>query len=226
LKEQRILLFFGPPGAGKGTLAQRCADELGWLQLSTGNLCRSHINSGTDIGKRIDLTIKSGKLIDDALMTEMVADSLSRYQESETIILDGYPRTLAQAYLFKELMSSLGRPYQVVSLKVDEETLMRRAKSRLVCSKSDCQAVYSSEPAQGVVSAVQICFRCNSPLKKRADDEEQVILERIRSYRSHEAALRSFFESEAVQVNEIYVDQPLDDVFSDFKKLLVIEREN
>ena len=92
---ERIVLFVGPPGSGKGTLSQKCVQELGWKQISTGDLCRAHIANETEIGKKIDFAIKSGKLVDDGLISQMVFEWFSEQKNGpHTVILDGYPRTV------------------------------------------------------------------------------------------------------------------------------------
>ncbi len=95
--ERSIVIFIGPPGAGKGSLSQLCVKELGWAQLSTGNLCRYHITEQTELGKQIDLAIKSGKLISDGVIVDMVDKALPEtFKQSPIVILDGFPRTVAK----------------------------------------------------------------------------------------------------------------------------------
>ena len=105
----RVILFIGPPGSGKGTLSQKCVQKLGWQQISTGDLCRRHIAKQTEIGKSIDFAIKSGKLVSDGLISQMVFDWFRQENiESDVVILDGYPRTVNQAKDFDELADQLG----------------------------------------------------------------------------------------------------------------------
>ena len=93
-----IIVFIGPPGSGKGTLSGLCVKELGWVQISTGNLCRKHIADKTKIGQEIDFAIKSGKLVSDNLITDMIIDWFKHVGDQvRTVVLDSYPRTVAQA---------------------------------------------------------------------------------------------------------------------------------
>src|SRR5438105_2140053 len=99
-----IFIFLGPPGSGKGSVSRLCIKDLGWVQLSTGNLCRKHIAKQTEIGKEIDFAIKSGKLVSDDLITNMVLEWFQKdFDDSHTVILDGYPRTIMQAQAFTKL---------------------------------------------------------------------------------------------------------------------------
>src|SRR5437870_4418018 len=102
---RKIYIFIGPPGAGKGTLAQLCASRMGWIQCSTGDLCRKHVAEQSPLGMQIDLLIKSGKLISDELVIEMVEEWLHKNLYAyEHIIFDGFPRTRVQAELLEALL--------------------------------------------------------------------------------------------------------------------------
>ena len=102
---KQLVIFLGPPGSGKGSLSQLCVENFGWKQLSTGYLCRKHIKEQTEIGKQIDFLIKSGKLISDKLIIDMVEQWLQEsMRQSSFIILDGFPRNIAQAEAFHEII--------------------------------------------------------------------------------------------------------------------------
>ncbi|MDZ4153972.1 adenylate kinase family protein, partial [Methylicorpusculum sp.] len=124
LAQRDLFLFIGPPGSGKGTLADACVKSLNWKQLSTGNLCRQHIAEQTEIGKHIDFAIKSGKLVSDSLIVAMVHDWFSRYlAEHNTVILDGFPRTVPQAQELSALLeqSFSAAQLQIIQLAVSDE---------------------------------------------------------------------------------------------------------
>ena len=102
---QQLVIFIGPPGAGKGSISQLCVQAFGWKQLSTGYLCRKHINEQTEIGKEIDFSIKSGKLVSDRLIVTLVEQWLADPSQHESpIILDGFPRNIAQAEALHEII--------------------------------------------------------------------------------------------------------------------------
>ncbi len=168
-----LIVFIGPPGAGKGSLSQLCTSQFGWMQLSTGFLCRKHIAEQTPIGKQIDFSMKSGKLVDDALIVQMVEEWLVAHaSEYHGIILDGFPRTVTQAQALAALLSKKV-PFcrlNVVRLTACDTTIVERLASRFVCENKDCQKVYSV--ADGALQPHKMgkCDDCSSSLVRRSDD--------------------------------------------------------
>lgn len=219
-----IFIFIGPPGGGKGSLSQICIQDLGWKQLSTGNLCRTHIASQTEIGKKIDFIIKSGNLIPDSIMTDMVEQWLSTdVNLGSTVIFDGYPRTVVQAKALYELLKTKfsAAKLNVVRLIANEPTLVKRLSSRIVCSKKECQAVYSTNPDSSLFPLkIDSCDKCQSALVKRDDDKESAIKERLSIYNKNEKGLLDFYSDLGQNVVEIDADRPIDIVFNDLKKLI------
>lgn len=218
-----IYIFLGPPGAGKGTLSQLCQDRLGWLQLSTGVLCRSHIARQTEIGKKIDLAIKSGKLVEDSLICDMVQEWLldNTDQLEKGLILDGFPRTVAQAQSLCDFLSKklTGCAISIVRLKISNDRVMRRLAGRVVCKNSDCQRVYSlygsdsNEPLH-----ISECSKCSGELIRRADDERATIEKRLHTYYQHEHDLLGFFSTAGLAINQVDVDVAPEYVFELFKQ--------
>lgn len=219
--KKEIFIFIGPPGAGKGTLAQLCATRMGWVQCSTGDLCRKHVAAQTPIGRQIDLIIKSGKLISDELVIEMVEEwLLKNLSHCEKIIFDGFPRTRVQAELLEALLE---KPQfseisvSVVKMELDSETVVQRLVSRMVCSNGSCCAVYSA--AKSPVFA-GVCTECASPLVRRNDDVEFVIRERIATYYAHADDLVLYYGSRGKKIEDLSVMQPIEQVFSQFVNLV------
>lgn len=222
-----ILVFVGPPGSGKGSLSQLCVQKFDWVQLSTGNLCRKHIAEATEIGKAIDFAIKSGKLISNSLVTQMVCDWLGEQShEGKTIILDGYPRTADQARRFNEVLRT-GLPQfnlKIVRLSILDEVVIERLSNRYVCGNTECQAVYSlasgseMKPRSGLH-----CDRCKYELLRRKDDEINAIKERLALYHSHEKELLDFYRDAGQRIQEVDVDKPLTKVFGTFIQLMQLE---
>lgn len=214
---RKIFIFIGPPGSGKGSLADMCVKQLGWKQLSTGNLCRKHIAERTDIGKQIDLIIKSGKLISDELVTSMADEWLAEQGTDKPVILDGYPRTVEQARLLDKLLKLkfAGSETIVVVFDIDDEVVIKRMSARLVCTNKNCQSVFSmlaDSPLSPRVSMV--CDRCQSRLERRADDDPEVIRRRLVTYHQH--VLLPHYELSGARVVHINAEQPLDAAFADF----------
>lgn len=218
-----MFIFIGPPGSGKGTLSQLCVTTLGWVQLSTGNLCRKHIAENTQIGKQIDFALKSGKLVSDSLINEMVHDWFGiTIQSSDNIILDGYPRTVAQAKSLHDfLMKRMPEvQVQVVRFFASDEVVIGRIGHRLVCSNKDCQQVYSTNVNARQSREPMICDECSSLLIRRNDDEGSSIMDRLQTYHKHEQELINFYKQVQLVVREFEVEKPLEQVFADFKKIV------
>lgn len=222
--QKTVYIFVGPPGSGKGTLSYLCVKNWGWIQLSTGNLCRKHIAEQTELGKQIDFALKSGKLVPDNLINQMVCNWFQdTIKKVDTIILDGYPRTVAQA---KELHSFLKQGLPEVSVKVvrffiSDETVVNRICGRLVCKNKDCQEVYSAIPgARNPLKAMK-CDTCCHELGCRNDDAVTQIKERLVTYHKHEGDLLHFFKNTNYFIQELKVERDLDDIFEDFKTMIV-----
>ena len=219
-----VFIFIGPPGSGKGSLSKLCVDQFDWAQLSTGNLCRKHISKQTDIGKRIDFAIKSGKLVSDDLIVKMVNEWLEEcIAAKECVILDGFPRTVAQAEalssLLKDRFSFLD--FNIVKLIIEDEKIVARLSGRYICNNDSCQAIYSL--VEGSLLAPvknMLCDVCHGPLIRRSDDTEESIRERLKTYHKHEKKLLLFYKDQKQKVTECYVDKPLNSVFDDFKTLI------
>lgn len=218
-------IFIGPPGSGKGTLSRLCVQELGWAQLSTGDLCRKHIKNRTEIGKQIDFAIKSGKLISDELVASMVCDWLENLAGSvPSIVFDGYPRTVVQA---RDFCKTVYEKFDSVKLNVirfiiSDDSIIARLGGRYICQNKECQAVYSLitgsvlNPKKGMG-----CDKCDSLLMRRPDDEADAILERLKIYHHHEQAL-DFYIKNKQEVLEFDVEKPVLQVFEEFKELVGI----
>ena len=192
-----LFSFFGPPGSGKGTLAQLLEKKHGFEVLSTGNLCRREIAQGTELGKTIDSLLKNGQLIPDELISSLVLSWLEERSDNSFVVLDGFPRTRAQAELFKE-------QFTVVFFEISRETIIKRLSSRRTCSNKDCQAVYSLVSAPPKIEGK--CDICGSAVTSRLDDEPAVISQRLAVYKQHEAALLDYYSSRGFKVIQLNVE--------------------
>jgi len=223
--KSNIFVLVGPPGSGKGSLSHLCIKEFGWKQLSTGDLCRKHIAEQTEIGKEIDFAIKSGKLVSDSIIVDMVNKWLIDQIESGAhVLLDGYPRNLAQAealdaFLKDEKFSGVG--VYIVTFVVPDDVVINRLCKRCICSNKDCQAVYSTaKDSPCRPKKDMICDACASPLQVRSDDTFETIKERLSIYHEYEDAMLSFYAEKGNEILKVDATKPLVEVFENFKKVV------
>ena len=214
-QKKDLIIFLGPPGSGKGSLSNLAVKNLGFEQISTGNLCRKHISEQTEIGKQIDLIIKTGKLISDDIINNMVFDWLLNTNNTNSIILDGFPRTVVQAEALKDFISKNNNfNLSIVRLSVEDDKLIKRIISRVVCSNLLCQRVFSLEKDSQHCSLLENnCDDCSSKLVRRKDDIIESIKERLNIYRQHETNLINYFIFQDFKILEIFADQSIADIF-------------
>ena len=220
----KVFIFIGPPGAGKGSLASLCVKHFGWLQISTGNLCRKHIAEQTKIGKEIDLIIKSGKLINDDLITSMVFEWFGEnVDKASGIIFDGYPRTVAQAQAFDAMLKAMFPSVQVkvVLFTLADDVVVNRLCSRYVCQNKECQAVYSLSPHSELAPAeTTVCDLCSGPLGRRDDDNEIAVRKRLDIYHRHEQQLIDFYQGNSNEIIQLDASKQLREVFENFTQII------
>ena len=223
---KRIIVFIGLPGSGKGTLSGLCVKEFGWKQLSTGDLCRKHIANQTEIGKRIDFAIKSGKLVSDSIISEMVFDWLiSTFESVDTVICDGFPRTVVQAELLHDFLMKNHNDFDcklsIFRLDVPLSVVKERVAGRIICSNKDCQAGYSSNESSGFrPKSVDICDKCGSSLVKRPDDIGGSVDLRLDTYLYNEIQLLEYFKTVGYKVVSLDANDSIDKVFDGLKQAL------
>jgi len=185
-----ILILLGPPGAGKGTQAKLLAAEYGVPHISTGDMFRDHKARGTELGKTVQAIMDAGGLVTDDITNEMVKDRLSRPDVAKGFILDGYPRTSAQAEYLDGLLASAGRAIsRVLSYEVAEEAIVERISGRRSCPK--CGAVYhvSANPPR----RMGYCDRDDAGLVQRDDDKPENVKKRMAEYAAKTEPLKRFY---------------------------------
>lgn len=186
------LLLVGPPGAGKGTQASQLAQKLGIAHLSTGDMLRRQVKAGTELGKKAESYMKSGGLVPDELILDIVKVELAK---SPGFILDGFPRTVDQAKKLDEMLRALNRPLNlVVLLTVDDEALVERLALRRTCPK--CNKVYhlKSNPPK----AEGQCDADGTALIQRPDDKPEVIRKRLQVYHEQTAPVIEFYKPRGI----------------------------
>ncbi len=220
----QAFIFFGPPGAGKGTLSQMCVEKLRWSQLSTGDLFRKHRSEGTEIGRQIDFAIKSGKLVADELVIKSVIDWIESADcPAGVVIFDGFPRTVVQARLFIELVKEKFPKLRlnVIELEIADEAVMARLGARRICQNKSCQAVYSTQNLEFAPRVEGKCDVCGDELVQREDDSKaEIVRNRLAVYHQHEGALLNFYRENGVRVTQLDAQKSMDEVFENFEKMV------
>lgn len=176
-----LVVFLGPPGAGKGTQAARLAAKYGIPQISTGDMLREAAATGTEFGQRVKAIMDSGDLVDDDTMGRVVQERLAKPDAAGGAILDGYPRTSVQAETLEGLLSEAGLAGvdMILFLDVPEEVLVERLSRRRACPSCNANYHLSFNPP----AVEDVCDRCGAGLIQREDDREDVVRERLSVYR-------------------------------------------
>lgn len=213
-----IFVFIGPPGAGKGTLSQDCVRDLGWVQLSTGNLCRRAIQQGTPLSKEIASALKEGRLISDEIINMMVQEWLeSQLIDNKTIILDGYPRIKEQAVLLDHFLNKYRDiDVRVVRFVVSDGVVVDRLATRLICTNSHCQKIYTMSNTQIASLSSIKCDTCHASLVKRDDDRLDVVQHRLVVYHKHEKELLEFYQATGQPIIDLLCNESSEKVFERF----------
>jgi adenylate kinase len=189
------VVLIGPPGAGKGTQAARLARALAVPIISTGDMLRQAVQSGSAIGLAVKAVMESGALIDDAMMTEIVAARLGEPDAQSGFVLDGFPRTVEQATALDPLLNGRG-DLIAVELAVPESAIIRRLSQRRVCERCGRNAEpVGNGAADGASSwsVPPVTCACGGSLRQRSDDTETVIRERLRTYERATRPLVDFY---------------------------------
>ena len=211
-----ILILLGPPGAGKGTQAKLLSAEYRVPHISTGDMFRDHKARGTEIGKQIQAIMDAGGLVTDDVTNAMVKERLSRPDVAGGFILDGYPRTNAQAEYLDGLLASLGRAItRVVSYEVAEEAMVERISGRRSCPK--CGAIYhvSGNPPR----RMGYCDRDDAGLVQRDDDKPENVKKRMAEYAAKTEPLKRFYRERGLLANVDGIGTP-EGILAATKKLL------
>jgi adenylate kinase len=187
------LILIGPPGAGKGTQAERLIQALGIPQLSTGDMLRAAVAAGTPVGKAADAVMKAGKLVSDDNVNAVVDERLAAPDCAKGFILDGYPRTLVQADALKAAMATRGESLDlVIEITVDDAVLVDRVSGRYSCGS--CGAVYHDTTHRPKVDGT--CDRCGSTsFKRRADDNAETMRSRLMTYYRETSPLIGYYHA-------------------------------
>lgn len=189
------LILLGPPGAGKGTQAQLMVDRYGTPQISTGDILRKAVKDGTPLGRKAKAYMDQGQLVPDEVVIMIIDERLRAPDCSSGFILDGFPRTIAQAEALQPILKKLGKSIDhVINIEVDTEELVRRLTGRRTCK--NCGAMFHTlfhpPKTEGV------CDRCGGPLYQREDDKEATIRTRLEEYQRQTSPLIHYYRSKSL----------------------------
>ncbi len=189
-----ILVMLGPPGSGKGTHANFIETERSLVKLSTGDMLRAAVASGSELGRRADDIMRRGDLVPDELVIGLIAERLDAGGEGAGFILDGFPRTIAQAEALDRLLAERGKKVDVViEMQVDDEALVKRIVGRFACAK--CGEAYHDTVIPTKVPGV--CDRCGSTeFVRRRDDNEEVVRSRLEAYYDQTEPLIGYYKGQ------------------------------
>ena len=192
------MMLLGAPGAGKGTQAVRLAEILGIPHISTGDIFRANIKNGTELGKLAESYISKGLLVPDEVTVRIVEDRLLQDDCNEGVILDGFPRTIAQAEMLDAFLEGIGRRLDVViNIEIDEQEIIQRLSQRRVCP--ECKATYHMDydpPLDG-----DTCKNCGAKVIIRKDDEPEVIEKRLKEYHDQTEPLIEYYTARGILKN-------------------------
>jgi len=185
------LVLLGPPGAGKGTQAKMLAEELGLPHISTGDILRQNVKLNTDLGKQAKDIMDKGLLVPDDLVVKMIDQRFNSPDIKKGFILDGYPRTLSQAYLLDKILAAKGLAVdRVVYLDTSDAVIIKRLTGRLVCSKCGANFHATNMPPK----LTGRCDGCGGVLYQRSDDGEITVRKRLEVYKQQVAALIEYYK--------------------------------
>ena len=207
------ILLMGPPGAGKGTQAEKLIDEFKIPHISTGDMFRAAVSAGTELGKEAKKYMDAGGLVPDVVTIGIVREGLSKPECANGFILDGFPRTEEQAVALDGILKDLGiKLTGVVNISVPDSELGARVVGRRICKA--CGATYhvSFNPSK----VENVCDKCGGNLYQRNDDKEETVVNRLHAYHEQTEPLIEYYKKQGLY-KEIDGLQPIDKVYADVK---------
>lgn len=210
------ILFMGPPGAGKGTQAERIVDEFKVPHISTGDAFRLAMSQGTPLGVQAKKFVDQGLLVPDEITNGIVKERLEKPDCDNGFLLDGFPRTIAQAEALDEMLASMGKRIDhVINLKVDRDLLLGRLTGRRICKScgSTYHVLFNPPKVDGV------CDKCSGELYQRSDDTEEKVGTRLDEYSNKTAPLLKYYENKGL-LREVDGQKDIDEVTAEISSLL------
>ena len=210
------LVFLGPPGCGKGTQAIMLADKLGYKRVSTGDLLRKIAKEQSPFGKNIHEILTNGNLVSDDMVNKLIDDFYNEIKVPYNVILDGYPRTIAQAKTLDIILEKYSTEVnQVFHFNVDEDVLVKRITGRYTCD--NCGAIYNSFFC--ATKSKDKCDKCGSTkFNKRSDDSKEVVLNRLRIFKTSTEPLLDYYSKKLISIDAKQSAQQVFEQISSFNR--------
>ena len=210
------IVLFGPPGVGKGAQAELLSHSYGLVHLSTGEIIRAEIAAGSELGRRVENAVARGEFADDATVIEIVVARLDLPEFRDGFVMDGFPRTIAQAERLEQLLAERSRKIDhALFIEAPETTIIARLSGRLVCR--NCKKTYHRQFKRPRIEGV--CDHCKSRVVNRHDDSPEVHRERLRAYAEMTAPLADFYR-ERDCLRKINGDQTIDEVALEIRRTI------
>ncbi len=210
------IILLGPPGAGKGTQAVRLSELYSIPHISTGDIFRENLKQGTELGVKAKEYMDKGLLVPDQVVIDIVADRLSREDCDGGFILDGFPRTIAQADALGDVLAARGLALDhVLNFSVPDEVLVRRISGRRTCSRCDRNYHVEFDPPE----VEGRCDSCGGELYQRDDDKEEAVRRRLEEYREKTEPLIQYYQERGLLV-DIDGDRPMEEVMASIRRVL------
>jgi len=213
------IAFLGAPGSGKGTQAKRLMAEFSMVQISTGDLLREAVSSGSDLGRQAQAAMDAGELVSDEIVLGIIRDRLQSDEVDPGFILDGFPRNLVQAEALEGVLADIDQPLDaVILLEVDFDVLMKRLTGRRTCSKTGkLLNIYFSIPSE-----IDGCLANGGELIQRDDDNEETIGNRLTVYRQQTEPLVGYYR-DAGLLRTVDGDGEMDEVYGRLTGILALK---
>ena len=206
------IVLFGPPGAGKGTQAARITDSTGLPQVSTGDMLRAAVKNGTQTGLAAKEYMDAGKLVPDSIIIDLIKERVLEPDEIIGVMFDGFPRTVPQA----EALANITTVTHVIAIEVPDERIVDRICGRYSCAS--CGAVYHD--TFNPTSVDGVCDECGgTEMKRRADDNESTVLQRLSAYHEQTSPLADWYENKGI-FHRIDGDRVIDQITNDILQAL------
>lgn len=211
------MILLGPPGAGKGTQSKRLEDAFSMIQLSTGDMLRAEVASGSELGKQAKVIMEAGDFISDEIIINMISGRVDQDDCKNGFILDGFPRTVPQAEALNKMLAEKSLELNnVIELTVDDEAMVERICGRYTCSK--CGSGYHDSFQKPATDGV--CDSCGSTdFTRRADDNEETVRNRLTAYHEQTAPIATFYGDQGI-LKQVDGMAQIDDVTQKLKNIL------